>query len=381
VTYYRRFLKAPKQSFFLFGARGTGKSTWLHHQLDGAFWIDLLDPERLRFYGSKPERLLDAAAAHPGVIVIDEVQKLPQLLSVVHAVIEQRRGTQFVLTGSSARKLKREGVDLLAGRALLTHMHPFMAAELGDQFDLDRALMQGLLPLVWEAPDPAATLRSYVALYLKEEVQAEGLVRRIGDFARFLEVVSFSHASLLNVSNIARECDVARTTVESYVQILQDLLLGFQLRVFTKRAQRATSSHPKFYLFDAGIYRALRATGPLDKPQEMDGAALEGLVAQHLRAWLDLQPERHDLHFWRTRTGLEVDFVVYGPTGFWAIEVKNSRRLAPADTRGLLAFKEEYPEAKLLLLYRGPQKMERGVLCMPCDTFLRQLQPTESLSP
>ncbi len=373
-----RCFRAPQQSFLLLGPRGTGKSTWLHQHFPDALWIDLLEPELFQFYGAQPGRLRQVLLGHPEkkVVVIDEIQRLPQLLTLVHAIIEEKRGYQFILTGSSARKLKRQGVDLLAGRALLCHMHPFIAFELGELFHLDVALRQGLLPLVWDSPTPGAVLNSYCALYLKEEVQAEGLVRDVGSFARFLEVISFSHGSLLNTSNIARECGISRTTIDSYLQILKDLLLGFTLPVFTRRAQRALSSHPKFYLFDAGVFYALRPKGPIDRGEEIAGASLEGLVAQHLRAWIDAQSDPYALSFWRTRSGQEVDFVVYGEQGFWAIEVKNSSTLSPKDTHGLQSFKEEYPEAKTLLLYRGRQKLvQKEVLCLPCEDFLLQLNP------
>ncbi|TXI37319.1 MAG: ATP-binding protein [Nitrosomonas sp.] len=374
-----RIFHAPEQSFFLLGPRGTGKSTWLHAHFPYALWIDLLDPELLRLYGAQPERLRQTLLAYPDkkVVVIDEIQKLPQLLTIIHAIIEEKLGYQFILTGSSARKLKRQSVDLLAGRALLCHMHPFLASELGDLFNLDLALMQGMLPLVWDSPSPQAVLKSYCALYLKEEVQSEGLVRDAGHFARFMEVISFSHATTLNTSNIARECGISRTTIDTYLQILKDLLLGFTVDVFSKRAQRALSTHPKFYLFDAGVFRSLRPVGPIDSPLEVSGVALEGLVAQHLRAWIDAQEDRYDLAFWRTRSGLEVDFIIYGPKGFWAIEVKNSIVLSPKDTNGLRAFKEEYPEASTLLLYRGKQRLvQKDILCVPCEEFLQNLHPS-----
>lgn len=380
---FKRFFTAPKQSFILLGPRGTGKSTWLGSHFENALWIDLLEPELLRYYGAYPERLRDTIDAAPDkkVIIVDEIQKLPQLLSLIHALIEEKRGLKFVLTCSSARKLKRQGVDLLAGRAILKHMHPFVAAELGKDFQLERALNQGLLPLVWSAEDPQSVLRSYCALYLKEEVQAEGLVRDVGSFARFMEVISFSHGSVINTSNISRECDVSRTTVDSYLQILKDLLLGFTLPVFTKRAQRALSSHPKFYLFDAGVYSSLRPRGPLDRPEEIWGAALEGLVGQHLRAWIDFQSEEYSLSFWRTRSGAEVDFVLYGKDCFTAFEVKNCDKLSPKDTNGLEAFREEYPEAKTLLIYRGKQRtMQKGILCIPCEEFLLSIKPNNNFN-
>jgi len=373
-----RFFRDPGSHYFLFGPRGTGKSTWLRAAYPDALWVDLLDPEEHRRYAARPERLRELVAGNPGraVCVVDEVQKVPALLDVVHGLIEARSGPRFVLTGSSARKLRRGGVDLLAGRALLRALHPFMAAELGPSFDLDLALTQGLVPLVWDAERPREALAAYVALYLREEVQAEGLVRRIGDFARFLEAISFSHAAALNLAAVSRESEVSRKTVEGYVEILEDLLLAFRLPVFKRRAQRLVTAHPKFYWFDAGVYAALRPTGPLDRPAEVAGAALEGLVAQHLRAWIDYSGADLRLSFWRTKGGSEVDFVLYGGDGFHAIEVKHTATVRPADLRSLKAFGADYPEATLRLLYRGRDTLEiDGIRCLPCGEFLAELRP------
>ena len=378
----RRFFQAPEAHYFLFGPRGTGKSTWLRSAYPDALWIDLLAPEVHRQYLARPERLRELVAGNPEktVVVIDEVQKAPILLDVVHDLIERRAGPRFVLTGSSARKLKREGVDLLAGRALLRSIHPFMAAELGDRFSLALALTQGLVPLIWDSPQPAEALEAYTALYLREEVQMEGLVRQAGQFARFLEGVSFSHAMSLNLSEVARECQVSRKTVEGYLSILEDLLLSFQVPVFTKRARRHLTTHPKFYWFDAGVFVATRPKGPLDRPEEIAGAALEGLIAQHLRAWIDYSGSDFTLSFWRTKGGNEVDFVVYGPDGFWAIEVKHTATIRPADLRGLRAFQEDYPEATLRLLYRGEEALDfGGIRCLPCEDFLLRLVPGQPL--
>jgi predicted AAA+ superfamily ATPase len=376
-----RFFDPPDKSFFLFGPRGTGKSTLVKRAFKDALYLDLLDPEVFRIYSANPERLRERLLAVPDVatIVIDEIQKIPQLLGLVHSLIEQRKKWQFILTGSSARKLKRTGVDLLAGRALLCHLHPFMAAELGRRFSLDVALSVGSLPIVIDSDSPERVLQTYAALYLREEVQMEGLVRNIGNFSRFLETVSFSHASLLNVANIARECQIERKVVEGYLSILEDLMLGYRVGIFSKRAQRAIVSHSKFYLFDAGVFRSLRPRGPLDRPQEIDGQALEGLVAQHLKAWIDYSTGDFTLHFWRTRSGVEVDFILYGPKEIFAIEVKNSARIQPQDLRGLRSFAEDYPQSKAYLLYRGKERLIRdGVQCVPCDEFLQDLRPGKS---
>ncbi len=377
-----RFFQDPGSSYFLFGPRGTGKSTWLRAKYPDALWLDLLSPEVHREMIARPERLRERVDGAPDrtVIVIDEVQKAPALLDVVHQLIERKDGRRFVLTGSSSRKLKREGVDLLAGRAVVRALHPFLAAELGTRFSLKAALSNGLVPLIWDSPHPADALRAYVGLYLREEVQYEGLVRRIGDFSRFLEAISFSHAAVLNMAEVARECRVSRKTVEGYLEILEDLLLAFQVRVFSRRAQRALTAHPKFFWFDAGVFTVLRPTGPLDRPEEIAGAALEGLVAQHLRAWIDYSGADLGLWFWRTKAGTEVDFVLYGGDGFHAIEVKSSGSVRSKDLRGLKAFREDYPEADLRLLYRGEEALViDGIRCLPCGDFLRGLVPGQPL--
>ena len=382
MSYVSRFFDHPAGSYFLFGPRGTGKSTWLRARYPDAAWIDLLDAEAERNYYTRPERLKDFIRVHAGrrTIVIDEIQRVPELLPLVHRHMELDKATRFVLTGSSARKLRRSGVDLLAGRAVLCTMHPFMAAELGDAFDLAGHLESGMVPLVLMAERPDRTLRSYVDLYLQQEVKAEGLVRRLDDFSRFLEVASFSHAQLLNVADIARECVASRNTVESYLGILEDLLIATRLPVFRRRAKRAVVAHAKLYFFDCGVFRSLRPAGPLDAREAVAGPALEGLVLQHLRAWIGYGGADCRVYFWRTRGGSEVDFVLYGGAGFHAIEVKSSRSLRPGDLRGLRTFHADYPESSPLLLYRGDETLERnGVRCMPVDRFLRELIPGREL--
>lgn len=374
----KRFFTPPRQSFFLFGPRGTGKSTWLKTQYPDAYFVDLIDPEAFRYFSAGPERLRLLLNERPEkkIVVIDEIQKVPELLDVVHSLIEEKKNYQFILTGSSSRKLKKQGVNLLAGRALLKHMPPFFAKELGIQFDLSKNLRLGMLPIVLDSPVPEEVLRAYVGIYLKEEVQAEGIVRNVGDFARFLETISFSHGSTINTSNISRECQVARKTIESYLLILEDLLLSFQLPVFRKKAKRELSAHSKFYFFDSGVYTSIRPKGPLDSDAEREGAALEGLVAQHLKCWIDAQIESYQLNFWRTSSKVEVDFIVSGPNCFFAIEVKNGSAVHPSDLRGLKAFCEDYPEATPLLLYRGKRKYrENNILICPVDEFLLNVDP------
>ncbi len=377
-----RFFSPPEDSYFLFGPRGTGKSTWLRQRYPNALWINLLDLEEFRFYSPFPERLIETIEGKSKVeiVIIDEIQKIPEMLSIIHLLIEKKLGIQFILTGSSARKLKRLGADLLAGRALLCKMYPFIAAELQDQFSLKQTLQVGLLPLVLKAKSPESTLKTYAAMYLVEEIQNEGLIRQVGNFARFMEIASFSHSSLLNTTNIARECSVSRKTVENYLQILEDLLLSFSLQIFTKRAQRALSTHHKFYFFDTGIFRSLRPLGPLNSVKESEGAALEGLVAHHLRYWVEAQKGSWSLSFWRTRSGIEVDFIIYGETGFFAIEVKNTTQAFKGDVQGLKEFYKDYPECTPLLLYRGSKRLViNGILCIPCEEFLLQVSPNKPL--
>lgn len=376
-----RIFLFPPGSFFLFGPRGTGKSTLLKRRLPNALYIDLLNPERYRSLLARPERLTELMAASPTVdtIVIDEIQRVPELLNVVHAALELPGQQRFIMTGSSARKLRRSGTNLLGGRAANRSLHPFMACELSN-FDLDHALRWGMVPLILDSPDPDVTLSSYANLYLEQEVQAEGLTRNIGAFSRFLEAMSFSHGAVLNVSAVSRECEIERRTVVNYIEILEDLLLGFRIPIFTRRAKRKTASHPKFYYFDTGVFNSLRPRGPLDSDSEIRGAGLEGLVAQHLRAWVDYSKGRHELAYWHTRGGSEVDFVLYGELGFYAIEVKHARRIDGADLRGLKAFVEDYPEAEAALIYQGNEHRRiNGIWCIPAQEFLAGIQPDRSL--
>ncbi len=382
MSMYPRYFQEPKVSYFLFGPRGTGKTTLIRKLHPDALWVDLLQPELERSLLSRPEMLLEMIEAEPRkkTVVIDEVQKVPSLLNVVHLMIEKKEGYQFVLTGSSSRKLKRTGANLLGGRAYRKTLHPFMASELGEDFDLGQALSRGMLPLVVHSLDPRSVLDVYISLYLKEEIQAEGLIRNLEQFTRFLDAISFSHGAILNTTNIARESEIKRSTVGNYIDILEELLLAYQIPIFEKRAARQLTSHSKFYLFDSGVFQILRPKGPLDRSQEIDGAALEGLVAQHLTAWCDYSRQQAAVYFWRTRAGLEVDFVIYGEDSFYAIEVKNAKKVFPQDLKGLRAFLEDYPEAKAFLLYQGKERLKIGeILCLPVVEFLRDLIPNQPI--
>lgn len=378
MKFIPRKMIPPEDSYFLLGPRGTGKSTWLLHHYPQAKRIDLLLGEEERRFSSYPERIRDIAAMMtPGsILILDEIQRVPRLLPEIHALIEEKRGIQFIMTGSSTRKLRRSVSDLLGGRALMRQMGPFLASELGAAFSVEKALKSGLIPLIWESKNPEERLRNYIHLYLKEEVQAEGLVRQIGDFSRFLEVASFSHASVWTTIDISRESSVKRATVDNYLQILEDLFLAFSLPVFTRRVKRKLITHQKFYFFDVGVYRILRPRGILDDFRQVEGWALEGLVAQHLRSWVMSQQDTHTLSFWRTQTKLEVDFVIYGPRGFWAIEIKRSSALGPDDVRGLQAFQEEYPEAVCFILTQTKYRESyRGFPVLPMEEFLLSLTP------
>ncbi|MEN8236690.1 MAG: AAA family ATPase [Pseudomonadota bacterium] len=377
----RRFFELPSQSCFIFGPRGTGKSTWLATHLPEAYTINLLNDLAYRTYQAQPERLLGVVRAQKDkkIFILDEIQRVPTLLNSVHQLIEEDKQRQFIMTGSSARKLKHTGVNLLAGRALVTHMHPFMASELGKRFALDQTLKTGMIPLIVDATDDSRkSLEAYLTLYIREEVQMEGLVRGIGGFARFLEMISFSHGSLLNVSNIAREAQLSRKMVDNYISILEDLLIAYRIPVFNKRAKRTPSVHPKFYFFDVGVYRRLRPSRVLDQREEIYGAALEGLVAQHLKAWCDYSGEQTELYFWRTSSGVEVDFILYGEKYFYALEVKAGANIHATDLRSLKTFHADYPECTPVALYGGNDRVEiDGILCLPVENFLRQLRPKQ----
>jgi len=373
---YARLLHADREvSFFLFGPRGTGKSLWARTNFPGAIYLDLLDVDLFTRLHAAPHRLEGLVAVdQAATIVIDEIQKVPALLDEVHRLIESA-GRRFVLTGSSARKLRRGGVNLLAGRARTRYLHPLVAEELGNDFSVEHAIRFGLLPSVHVQPEPADYLRGYVATYLKEEVQQEGLTRNLGAFSRFLEAAAFSQGSPLNVSDVARECSVHRKVVEEYFHILEDLLLSVRLPVFSRRAKRQLVAHPKFYFFDAGVFRAIRAKGPLDRPEEIDGAALETVCLQLLRALNDYRGLGYGLHYWRTRNGAEVDFVLYGERGLRALEVKRASSVRNEDLRGLRAFLDEYPEARAQLFYGGTRRYREGLIeIVPLDEGLRALE-------
>lgn len=358
---YLRILTPPKnKSFFLFGPRGTGKTTWVKSTFQGEIYIDLLEAEIFNDLLANPQRLENfIPKEHKGYVIIDEVQRIPELLNEVHRLIEKYK-YKFILTGSSARKLRRKGPNLLAGRALTYFMYPLSVLELGEDFDINHSLNYGHLPCAYTESEPKKYLESYVKTYLEEEVRQEGLVRNLGTFSRFLESASFSQGSVLNISEVARDCAVERKVVENYFSILEDLLIGYRIPVFTKRAKRRLVVHPKFYFFDAGVFKTLRPMGPLDKPEETHGAALETLFFHELNALNSYLNLGYKLFYWRTSNNVEVDFVMYGERGIKAFEITRSARISNLMLKGLKAFLKDYPMAKAYLIYGGNRWMRDG---------------------
>ena len=358
----------------MFGPRGTGKTTWVKSAFPDAIYLDLLEAEIFNDLLADPGRIekfipLDFKSW----IIIDEIQRIPELLNEVHRLIEKYK-YKFVLTGSSARSLKRKGPNLLAGRALTYSMHQLTAVELSEDFDLSRSLAYGQLPCAYTEKDPKGYLESYVKTYLEEEIRQEGLTRNLGSFSRFLEAASFSQASVLNISSVARECAVERKVVENYFTILEDLLIAYRVPVFAKKAKRRLIEHPKFYFFDAGIFRTLRPKGPLDAPEEAQGAAVETLLFQELNAINDYLGLGYKIFYWRTSNGSEVDFVLYGSRGIKAFEIKRSAKTSGPMFNGLKAFLRDYPSAKAYFIYSGERRMREGSIeIVPIKTALKEL--------
>lgn len=373
---YSRIHIPITQSTFLFGPRGTGKSTYLHHHFPHSPYIDLLDDEIYTALLADPKKIsVYIPSQCADFIIVDEIQKLPKLLDEVHRLIENKK-YRFILTGSSARKLRRSEVNLLGGRALTEKMFPLTVAELGEDFDLVHSLQFGHLPMAYTSAAPAKYLASFVKTFLEEEVKQEGLTRNLGAFSRFLQAASFSQAGLLSISDVARECSVERKVVENYFIILEDLLLAYRIPVFAKKAKRRLVQHAKFFYFDVGIYQAIRPKGPLDTPENIEGAALETLVFQEIAAMNSLLNLGYEIYFWRTSHKIEVDFVLYGPKGLVAVEIKRSRKFDHRDLSGLKAFLKDYPMAKAFFVYGGEQKQyAEGIEVWPVIDFLKQLQP------
>lgn len=373
----KRVLKAPNQSFFLLGPRGSGKSTWLRASFPDAYVIDLLSEATYQRLLANPGLFAEELRAVPAGrwVIVDEVQRLPNLLNEVHRFIEEKR-LRFVLCGSSARKLKRAGVNLLAGRALHRSMHSFVPEELGAQFDLEEALHHGLLPVVWDSTDKQETLAAYAQLYLKEEIQAEALVRNLPGFARFLPLAALFHGQIVNVTNIASEAGVARTTVPGYLDILEETLLCFRLSAYEARLRVRERKLPKWYWCDPGIVRVMKRTGGPLAPEER-GLLFEGMVAQLIRAYKDYRLICDDMYYWSPsgRTGIEVDFLLVRGTALTAIEAKSGKTFTDAWCKGLRAVAPLKGLQRRMIVYpMGPaMKTQDGIEVVPFRQFAEEL--------
>lgn len=375
----------PKQSAFLWGARKTGKSTYLHQHFPEARFYDFLQSDIYLSYLKSPhlfrEELLALGPDVNPLVVVDEIQKIPELLDEIHYLIEHSR-FQFILCGSSARKLRRQGVNLLGGRAWKYHFFPLVYPE-WPTFDLLKIFTRGAIPSHYLSTHYASHLKAYIEDYLTLEVQAEGLVRNLPPFARFLDNLRFSHGELLNYSNIARECHVNKNTVQEYFHILVDTLMGYYVLPYHKRQGREIITEtPKFFLFDVGVAERIKRQTITTLSGREAGQALEHLVFLELYAYASLSQKNFPIHFWRTRTGLEVDFVL--GDGEVAIEVKISSSVHATELHGIKAFQEEHHPKKTLVvsLDKTPRRLTipNGQMdILPIQIFLDKLWGGEIL--
>ena len=375
---YRRIVAPPRDSFFLFGVRGVGKSTWATRHYPRAHRIDLLDERRYHRLLADPGLFADElrTLSHGRWVVVDEVQRVPGLLNEVHRFIEDR-GLRFVLLGSSARKLKARGTNLLAGRALWKVMSPLVPEELGRDFSLPAVLRHGSIPLVWTARDRRQTLESYVSLYLREEIRAEALVRNLPGFVRFLPVAALLHGQVVNVSGIARDSGTARTTVSGYLDILDDTLLTFRLPAFEPRLRVRERKHPKIYWTDPGLVRAVKnQLGPVTS--EETGPLVEGWVLTLLRTYAQEHEIYDSIFHWAPSQarGMEVDFLLVRGGEMLALEVKSAGRFSRSWLRGLKAIGELPRVVRRVVVYTGaePLRTEGGIEVWPLDVLYRHLE-------
>lgn len=380
---FTRMLPPPTESFFLLGPRGTGKTTWIHQHFPGAHHYDLLlSSESLRLARDPSVFRAECMAQPDGAwIVVDEVQRVPALLDEVQHLMDRKR-QRFVLSGSSARKLRRSGANLLAGRAEMRNMFPLVSAEAGDALPLDDILARGMLPLAVTRARPGPFLRAYCDVYLREEVQAEALVRQIGPFARFLEVAARMNGQTANIAGIARDAGIARQTAQEFFQILVDTLLATWLPAYKHKRAVKQVAHPKLYLFDAGVARHLAGLGHLPIHPEERGFLLETFLLHELRAYLHYAELDQPIAYWRTHDAAEVDFVIEGPGGLVAIEVKSADRWDGRWNRGLAKLHETQPGLlrSRLGVYTGERPMVMdGVEVLPWRRFLQRLWRGELL--
>ena len=369
----------PEQSFFLWGPRQVGKSSLLRATYPDARIVDLLQTDTFVRYAQRPALLRDELRDAPRrtLTILDEVQKAPALLDEVHWLIENG-GLVFALCGSSARKVRRGHANLLGGRAVRHELFGLIASEVGTDFDLLRFLNHGYLPRHYLAEDPARMIRAYVDDYLKEEIAAEGLVRRLPPFATFLWAAAVADTELVSFTNVARECGVSANTVREYYQILVDTLLGRFLPAYTARPKRRVIQSPKFYFADVGVVNHLARRGRLEPRSELFGKALENYVFHELTAYLEYHDRDMPLAYWRLASGIEVDFVVGDMVA--AIEVKATEQAGGRHFSGLQAIKEDHPElGRRIFVCMEPRRRVRedGIEVLPVTEFLRLLSAGE----
>ena len=357
-----------RRSCFLFGPRQTGKSTLIRQQFEGVPVYNLLDRELFLRLSRNPALIRQALDGETSVVVIDEIQKMPELLNEVQLMIEER-GVRFLMTGSSARTLRRKGVNLLGGRARSRTLHPFVRAELGSRFDLDRALEFGLLPPVYFSDAPREDLAAYAGDYLREEIAAEAIVRNVGAFSRFLEVAALAHGEMINFTNMASDAQVPVSTVREYYEILKDTLLAHQVPAFTETSRRKAIQTAKYYLFDIGVARYLQGRRGLAPGTAEYGNALESFIFQEIKAFCDYR--RLDTpRYWRSRSKFEVDFVF----GDVAVEVKAKRVVGARDLRGIRALREEgLFERYVVVAMETVAREVDGIRILPWAVFLDEL--------
>ncbi len=375
---YVRLLPLPSQSFFLFGPRGTGKSMWLSHVLpDADLNIDLLRSSAYLAYKRDPSLLgREVAALTSGSwVVIDEVQKLPELLDEVHALMFAGHGYRFALSGSSARNLKKSNANMLAGRAWSKRMFPLSLLEMAEDFRLEEALRYGQLPLRVNAvntADQIEFLDAYVETYLREEIWQEALVRNLDAFHRFLTVAAVVNGQVLNLSNIARDVGVARSTVQGYFSILEDTLIGWLLPAWRKRAKVKEVAHPKFFLFDCGVQRALAGLHR-DKPSRSErGVLFETWLLNEFRALNAYASQGAEMFYWRTESGNEVDLIYQRGTRATGVEIKSSTTWKEDFNRGLRTLLDAGDIDRAFGVYTGEREMRFGnIRVLPYQTALR----------
>ena len=350
--YHRIFDIANRldEGMFLFGGRQVGKSTLLRERFPDAVYVDLLDPDTRKRFERRTMEFYEMLVKYPPktLVIVDEIQKLPELLDIVHKLMVEK-DLHFILSGSSARKIKRAGVNQLGGRANEENLYPLVYAEIPD-YDFDRAIQNGMIPRHYDVKDARKRLQGYINLYLKEEIEAEALVQNIATFERFLEVAAVMNTEILNYDNIASDCGVSVNTVKAYFKILYDTLLGFEVKPYRKVVKRRLLQTSKFYYFDVGIPNYLLNRFHLMSETPEYGHAFENLVMQEIRAYLDYTDREEELTYWHTYNKDEVDAVI-GDARI-AIEIKSTDHVESKHKKGLQKFVEEHPQARQIIVSR-----------------------------